>query len=143
AAMHAFEEHCRRALGEIRGQGRYRVFTPLARRAGRFPRYRQGEREVVVWSSNDYLGMGTDPAVIEAACVAARAMGAGAGGTRNIAGSNPLHGELEAELADLHGKEAALLFVSGFVSNQAALGTILSSLPGWHVFSDAANHASM
>ena len=141
--MHAFEEHCRQSLGDIRGQGRYRVFTPLVKQAGQFPLYRHGDREVVVWSSNDYLGMGTEPAVIEAACAAARAMGAGAGGTRNIAGSSPLHQALEAELAALHGKQAALLFVSGYVSNQAALGTILSSLPGWQVFSDAANHASM
>ena len=141
--MHAFEEHCRRALADIRGQGRYRVFTPLEKQAGRFPVYRQGGRDVIVWSSNDYLGMGTEPAVIEAACEAARRMGAGAGGTRNIAGSSPLHDALEAELASLHGKEAGLLFVSGYVSNQAALGTVLASLPGWHVFSDAANHASM
>ncbi len=141
--MQGFEDHCRQALGEIQGQGRYRRFTPLVKQAGRFPRFRHGEREVVVWSSNDYLGMGADPRVIEAACEAARSAGAGAGGTRNIAGTSPLHAVLEAELASLHGKEAALLFVSGYVANQAALGTILSSRAGWHVFSDAANHASM
>jgi 5-aminolevulinate synthase len=98
---------------------------------------------VLVWSSNDYLGMGGDPAVVEAACAAARAIGAGAGGTRNIGGTSPAHDDLEVELADLHGKQAALLFTSGFVANQAALSTILGSAPDWHVFSDAKNHASM
>ncbi|HTW26612.1 MAG TPA: 5-aminolevulinate synthase [Acetobacteraceae bacterium] len=145
--MHPFHEVCRSALADIRAQGRYRRFTPLDKQAGRFPRYRmeteEGSREVLVWSSNDYLGMGTEPAVIEAAVAAAREHGAGAGGTRNIAGTTPLHAALEAELADLHGKDAALLFVSGYVSNQAALSTMLLSLPGWHVFSDAKNHASM
>src|ERR1700739_1407472 len=100
-------------------------------------------RDILVWSANDYLAMGTDPVVIDAAIDAARRMGAGAGGTRNIAGTSPLHDALEAELASLHGKQAGLLFVSGYLSNQAALSTILSSMPGWHVFSDAANHASM
>src|SRR6185312_14427958 len=104
--------------------------------------------EVLVWSSNDYLGMGGHSVVIEAACAAAREMGAGAGGTRNISGTSPAHDALEKELADLHGKQAALLFTSGFVSNQAALSTILNSLPAgpdqpWQVFSDAKNHASM
>ncbi len=147
---HPFETHCRVSLGEIRGQGRYRTFTPLARDAARFPLYgaREGvdARPVTVWSTNDYLGLGVDPAVIEAGVAALREFGAGAGGTRNIAGSNPLHAALEAELADLHGKPAALLFVSGYVSNQASLGAILQTLPGqapWQVFSDAKNHASM
>lgn len=145
--MHPFATHCRRALDDIHRQGRYRRFTPLTKQAGRFPIYRLDRggvaREVTVWSSNDYLGMGTDPAVVEAACDAARAMGAGAGGTRNIAGTSPLHDALEAELASLHGKEAALLFTSGYVSNDAALSTVLRALPDWHVFSDAKNHASM
>ncbi|MGC8469900.1 MAG: 5-aminolevulinate synthase [Acetobacteraceae bacterium] len=145
--MHAFDAHCRAALAEIKAQGRYRQFTPLAREAARFPRYRMVrdgvEREVIVWSSNDYLGMGCSPVTIEAACAAAREMGAGAGGTRNISGTSPLHEALEAELADLHGKEAGLVFTSGFVSNQAALAGMLTALPGWHVFSDAKNHASM
>ena len=146
--MHPFHEVCRSALEDIRRQGRYRTFTPLAKQAGSFPHYmmRDGdgaEREVTVWSSNDYLAMGVHPVVIEAACEAARVHGAGAGGTRNISGSSPLINELEAELADLHGKQAALLFVSGFVSNQASLSAILNSLPDWHVFSDAKNHASM
>ena len=149
--MHPFHDHARSVLDDIRAQGRYRRFAPLLREAGRFPVYAYGPagqpggeaREVVVWSSNDYLAMGTDPVVVDAACDAARRFGAGAGGTRNIAGSSPLHEALEAELASLHGKEAGLLFVSGYVSNQATLGALLGSLPGWHVFSDAANHASM
>jgi 5-aminolevulinate synthase len=103
---------------------------------------------VLVWSSNDYLAMGGHPIVVEAACAAARDMGAGAGGTRNISGTSPVHDALEAELAALHGKQSALLFTSGFVSNQAALATILNSAPSgpgqpWQVFSDEKNHASM
>ena len=143
--MHPFLDHCRTTLASIRAQGRYRQFTPLARDAAGFPVYRLdgGPRPITVWSTNDYLGMGVDPAVIEAGRAALLQYGAGAGGTRNIAGTTPLHAELERELASLHGKEAGLLFVSGYVSNQAALGTMLSSLPGWHVFSDEKNHASM
>src|SRR3954454_21141970 len=142
--MHPFHAHCREALAGIEAQGRYRRFTALQKQAERFPLYRRPDgSEVLVWSSNDYLGMGGHPVVVEAACAAARAMGAGAGGTRNISGTSPAHDALEAELADLHGKDAALLFSSGFVSNQAALSTILNSLPGWQVFSDARNHASM
>ena len=103
---------------------------------------------MLVWSSNDYLAMGGHPVVIEAACAAARAMGAGAGGTRNIGGTSPAHDALETELAAMHGKPAALLFTSGFVSNQAGLSTVLNSRPVgpdvlWQVFSDAKNHASM
>jgi 5-aminolevulinate synthase len=147
APMHKFETLARQALDDIRAQGRYRVFTPLERQAARFPVYtlrRDGtEMDIVVWSSNDYLGMGTSDLVIEAGCAAARAHGAGAGGTRNISGSSPLVVALEAELAALHGKPAALLFVSGFVANQASLAAILRSLPDWVVFSDAKNHASM
>jgi 5-aminolevulinate synthase len=142
--MHPFHAHCRETLDAIQAQGRYRRFTPLQKQAERFPLYRRPDgSEVLVWSSNDYLGMGGHPAVVEAACAAAQAMGAGAGGTRNIGGTSPAHQALENELADLHGKAAALLFTSGFVSNQAALSTILNSLPDWHVFSDARNHASM
>ncbi|HEY5300946.1 MAG TPA: 5-aminolevulinate synthase [Acetobacteraceae bacterium] len=142
--MHPFQDLCRRALDDIRAQGRYRRFTPLLKQASTFPLYRNADgTEILVWSSNDYLGMGNHDVVIEAACAAARAMGAGAGGTRNISGTSPTHVALEAELASLHGKDAALLFVSGFVSNQAALAAILNSLPGWIVFSDAKNHASM
>ena len=145
--MHPFHDHCSRTLDDIRHQGRYRQFTPLERQAERFPIYalqRDGRRvDVLVWSSNDYLGMGCAPEIIAASCDAARAHGAGAGGTRNISGSTPLHAALEAELASLHGKPAALLFVSGYISNQATLTTLLNSLPGWIVFSDAKNHASM
>src|ERR1700677_3810815 len=147
--MNGFKDHCRRSLDAIRDQGRYRIFTPLQKRADGFPYYlrRDGSR-VLVWSSNDYLAMGGHPVVVEAACAAARSMGAGAGGTRNISGTSPLHDALEAELASLHGKQAGLLFTSGFVSNQAALSTILNSFPHgpehpWQVFSDAKNHASM
>ena len=143
--MHPFLDHCRTALSGIRAEGRYRFFTPLAREAASFPVYRLegADRPVTVWSTNDYLGMGVDPLVVEAGREALLRHGAGAGGTRNIAGTTPLHAALERELASLHGKEAGLLFVSGYVSNQAALGTILGSLPGWHVFSDSKNHASM
>ena len=147
--MNAFKEHCRRSLDSIRGQGRYRIFTPLQKRADGFPYYlRPDGSRVLVWSSNDYIAMGGHPVLVEAACEAARTMGTGAGGTRNISGTSPLHDDLEAELAALHGKEAGLLFTSGFVSNQAALSTILNSMPHgpdqpWQVFSDAKNHASM
>jgi 5-aminolevulinate synthase len=142
--MHPFHSLCHRSLDIIRAEGRYRSFTALRKVAARFPVYvRPDATEVLIWSSNDYLGMGRSPVVIGAACDAARAMGVGAGGTRNISGTNRLHEELEAELADLHAKDAALLFTSGFVSNQAAISTILNSMPGWLVFSDAKNHASM
>jgi 5-aminolevulinate synthase len=145
--MHQFIAKCDAALAEISAQGRYRRFVALEKLADRFPYYSvtmEGKtRDILVWSSNDYLAMGTDPVVIEASIQAARRMGAGAGGTRNIAGSSPLHVALEEELADLHGKDAALLFTSGYVSNQASLGAILNSLPDWHVFSDAQNHNSM
>jgi 5-aminolevulinate synthase len=145
--MHAFLDHCRSKLAEIRAQGRYRRFTPLRREATRFPVYtilQDGRsRDITVWSSNDYLAMGVDPVTIGGARDALESLGAGAGGTRNIGGTSPLHDALEAELAALHGKEAALLFSSGFVSNQASLTAILRSLPDWHVFSDEKNHASM
>ncbi len=145
--MHPFRLAARAELERIRAQGRYRTFTPLRKHAARFPIYtleRDGQaREITVWSSNDYLGMGVHPVVVEAAMEAARSMGAGAGGTRNIAGTSHLHDALEAELASLHQKQAALLFTSGYVANQAGLTTILRSLPDWHVFSDQKNHASM
>jgi 5-aminolevulinate synthase len=144
---HPFIMSCDKALADIRAQGRYRRFVALEKLADRFPYYRvtmEGRTEdILVWSSNDYLAMGTDPAVIEASIEAARVMGAGAGGTRNIAGSSPIHVALETELATLHGKDAALLFTSGYVSNQASLSAIISSMPNWHVFSDAQNHNSM
>ena len=144
---HPFIAQCDKALADIRAAGRYRRFVALEKLADRFPYYKvtmEGRTEdILVWSSNDYLAMGTDPQVIEASIQAARRYGAGAGGTRNIAGSSPLHVALEEELADLHGKDAALLFTSGYVSNQATLTAILNALPNWHVFSDAQNHNSM
>lgn len=145
--MHKFLTKCDEALADISAQGRYRRFVALEKLADRFPYYSvtmEGQtRDILVWSTNDYLAMGTDPRVIEAASAAAQRYGAGAGGTRNIAGSSPIHVALEEELADLHGKDAALLFTSGYVSNQATLTAILNSLPDWHVFSDAQNHNSM
>src|SRR5918998_2121115 len=132
--------HCRDTLGAMRREGRYREFAHLEKLAGRFPTYRwhapQGVREVTVWSSNDYLGMGAHPQVLDAATRAIAEHGAGAGGTRNISGTSPLHAALEAELAALHGKDAALLFGSGYISNQAGLSAVLEALPGFHVFSD-------
>jgi 5-aminolevulinate synthase len=135
------------ALAQLRNERRYRVFADLERVAGRYPHAvwhsPQGQRDVVVWCSNDYLGMGQHPKVIGAMVETATRMGTGAGGTRNIAGTNHPLVELERELAELHRKEAALVFTSGYISNETGIATLAKLMPGCVVISDAFNHNSM
>jgi 5-aminolevulinate synthase len=136
------------AIDRLHAEGRYRVFIDILRNKGMFPNARcfaghNGPKPVTVWCSNDYLAMGQHPSVIAAMEEALHDVGAGSGGTRNIGGNTHYHVDLEAELADLHGKEGALLFTSGYVSNEATLSTLAKVLPGCIIFSDELNHASM
>ena len=142
-----YREFFQDQLNQLQEEGNYRVFAELERQCGAFPAAQsyssQGPDNVTVWCSNDYLGMGQHPKVLAAMHKAIDRFGAGAGGTRNISGTTHQHVLLEQELADLHGKDAALLFTSGYVSNWAALGTLASRIPGITVLSDELNHASM
>jgi 5-aminolevulinate synthase len=143
-----YESFFEKRLSDLHKEGRYRVFADIERQVGAFPRatYRDAvgnSRDITIWCSNDYLGMGQHPKVIEATCAAVRASGTGAGGTRNISGTTHYHVLLEKELADLHGKPEALVFTSGYISNEASLSTIAKLLPDCVIFSDEMNHASM
>ncbi len=142
-----YRSRLREALAGLKHEGRYRIFADIVRLCGGYPGAEfyadRNRRPVTVWCSNDYLGMSQHPKVIAAMHDAIDAAGAGTGGTRNISGTTHYHVELETELAELHGKEAALLFTSGYISNDATLSTLTKLLPGLVIFSDALNHASM
>lgn len=142
-----YQSHFKSAIEALHAEKRYRVFADLERIAGEFPsaiwRHDGQAERITVWCSNDYLGMGQNEKVVDALTAAGRSMGTGAGGTRNISGTNHPLVELERELADLHGKEAALVFTSGFVSNEASISTIARLLPDCLILSDELNHASM
>ncbi len=142
-----YESRFRQHLEALHAEGRYRIFADLKRRCGAYPAADHfagsGARDVTVWCSNDYLGMSQHPAVRAAMHEAIEEVGAGSGGTRNIAGTTHYHVELEAELADLHGKESALLFTSAYIANDSTLSTLQRLMPGLVIFSDEKNHASM
>lgn len=143
-----YQQVFEQAIDRLHSEGRYRVFIDILRNRGAFPNARcfaghNGPKPITVWCSNDYLAMGQHPKVIAAMEEALHDVGAGSGGTRNIGGNTHYHVDLEAELADLHGKEGALLFTSGYVSNEATLATLAKILPGCIIFSDELNHASM
>ncbi|WP_299989936.1 aminotransferase class I/II-fold pyridoxal phosphate-dependent enzyme, partial [uncultured Ruegeria sp.] len=136
------------AIARLHDEGRYRTFIDIERRNGHFPHAVRtcpdgSQQNITVWCGNDYLGMGQNPIVLEAMHEAVDAAGAGSGGTRNISGTTVYHKRLEAELADLHGKEAALLFTSAYIANDATLSTLPKLFPGLIIYSDALNHASM
>ena len=140
----AFEK----AVDTVRDEGRYRIFRDIRRKAGEFPRATwfkddNTEKDITVWCSNDYLGMGQNPCIVEAVKSAVDAAGTGSGGTRNISGTTRYHVQLERELASLHGKDAALVLTSGYVANEATLGVMSKILPGLVILSDEMNHASM
>jgi 5-aminolevulinate synthase len=143
-----YDQIFEQAIDRLHSEGRYRVFIDILRNKGAYPNARcfaghNGPKPITVWCSNDYLAMGQHPAVVEAMETALHDVGAGSGGTRNIGGNTHYHIELEHELADLHGKQGALLFTSGYVSNDATLSTLAKLLPGCIIFSDELNHASM